>query len=108
MINIKLRNKVWKLVKQDLGLKVRGEIDPPSYTNKKIKLSSNLKKSNEILEVFIHECLHGCFWYLDETTVDKAAYDIARALYKLGARISIDKVPKNGKFAIFKNGKNKT
>ncbi len=91
-MNIKLRNNTWKLVKTDLGSSVRGEIDPPVYVNKSIKLSSRLRKQSEILEVFLHECLHGCFWDLDEEAIDKAAYDISKALYKLGARIEIDKL----------------
>lgn len=98
-MNIKLRKNTWKLVKTDLGSTVRGEIDPPSYINKSIRLSSRLRKQKEILEVFLHECLHGCFWDIDEEAIDKAAYDISRALYSLGARIDTDRVKvKKSKF----------
>jgi len=91
-MNIKLRNNTWKLVKVDLGRNVRGEIDPPSYVHKSIRISPRMRKQSEILEVFLHECLHGCFWDLDEEVIDTAAYDISKALYKLGARIETGKL----------------
>ena len=91
-MKVKLRNNEWKLVRLDLGPNVRGEIDPPTYVNKNIKISTRLKKSAEILEVVLHECLHGCFWDLDEEAIDKAALDISRILHKLGARLDIEKV----------------
>jgi hypothetical protein len=91
-MNIKLRNNTWKVVMADLSPSVRGEIDPPSYVNKRIKLSTSLRKQQELLEVFLHECLHGCFWDLDEDVIDQAALDISRGLYKLGARIEVTKL----------------
>jgi hypothetical protein len=82
----------------NLGPSVRGEIDPPSYIKKSIRLSTKLRKNQEILEVFLHECLHGCFWDVDEEVIEKAAFDISKVLYKLGARIDIDKLfKKRGK-----------
>lgn len=93
-MRVKLRNNTWKVVRSDLGSTVRGEIDPPSYVNKSIRLSTRLKKSQELLEVFIHECLHGCFWDLDEEVIDRAAFDIAKALHKLGARIDVSQLDK--------------
>lgn len=93
-MRVKLRNNTWKVVKADLGSAVRGEIDPPSYVNKSIRISTRLKKNQEILEVFLHECLHGCFWDLDEEVIDRAAFDISKALYKLGARIDVDDLEK--------------
>lgn len=96
-MNVKLRNNTWKLVRTDLGSSVRGEIDPPSYVKKSIRLSTRLRKQQEMLEVLLHECLHGCFWDLDEDVIDKAALDISRVMYKLGARIDVDKVDKRKK-----------
>ena len=63
-MQVRLRNNKWKVVRKDLGSTIRGQIDPPSYSRKQIKMSTRLKKDKEILEVFIHECLHGCFWDL--------------------------------------------
>ena len=96
-MEIKLRNNTWKVVKTDLGPSVRGEIDPPTYVNKSLKISTRLRKSQEILEVFIHECLHGCFWDIDEEAIETAAFDISKALYKLGARLNVDEVTKKAK-----------
>lgn len=93
-MNVKLRSNRWKIVQTDLGPSTRGEIDPPTYVKKSIRLSTRLRKSKDILEVFIHECLHGCFWDIDEQAVDDAAFDIAAALHKLGARIDVTKVTK--------------
>ena len=89
-MQVRLRNNKWKVVRKDLGSTIRGQIDPPSYSRKQIKMSTRLKKDKEILEVFIHECLHGCFWDLDEQAIEDAAADLARALYKLGARIDLE------------------
>jgi len=96
-MKIKLRDNTWSLVCVDLDAGVRGQIDPPVYANKQLKLSTRINKSKDILEVLIHECLHGCFWDLDEEIVDECALDIANALYKLGARIDINKIKKERK-----------
>jgi hypothetical protein len=37
----------------------------------------------ELIEVFIHECLHAGDWTKDEEWVDQTARDIARGLWKL-------------------------
>lgn len=93
-MEVKLRSNTWKIVRMDLGPSVRGEIDPSSYVNKSIRISTRLKKNQEILEVLLHECLHGCFWDIDEEAVEKAAFDISKALYKLGARVDVNKLLK--------------
>lgn len=92
-MKIKLGNNVWELKHVDLGPKVRGEIDPPSYENKALKISKRLRKNQELLEVILHECLHGCFWAAEEEIIDKAAADISKVLYTLGARIDTKKMP---------------
>jgi len=93
-MKVKLRDNTWSVVRTDLGSSIRGQIDPPAYVNKQLKLSTRITKNKEMLEVFIHECLHGCFWDLDEEAVEKAALDMANALYKVGARINVDKIKK--------------
>lgn len=93
-MKVKLRDNTWSVVRTDLGSSIRGQIDPPVYVNKQLKLSTRITKNKEILEVFIHECLHGCFWDIDEQAIEKSAADIANALYRLGARIDVDKIKK--------------
>lgn len=88
-MKIKLRKTTWDLIKTDLAPSVRGQIDPPSYTKRQLKISNKLKSDKEILEVLLHECLHGCFWDLDESAIEAAALDISKLLYQLGARIDL-------------------
>jgi len=96
-MNIKLGKHVWRLQHIDLGPVVRGEIDPPSYVKPHLKISTRLRKNEEILEVILHECLHGCFWAMEEEVIDRAAMDIAKVLYGLGARIDTKKFPEKQK-----------
>ena len=65
-MKVKLRDKTWSVTRADLGPSVRGQIDPPTYARRQLKMSTRIKKNQEFLEVFIHECLHGCFWDIDE------------------------------------------
>lgn len=88
-MRVTLRKNTWNLVKVDLGSRIRGEIDPATYKNKEIRISTRIKSKPEILEVVLHECLHGCFWDLEEAAIDQAAKDIAKVLRKLGASIDI-------------------
>lgn len=96
-MKIKLRDNIWSLVRTDLGPSIRGQIDPPAYMRRQLKISTRIKNNKELLEVMIHECLHGCFWDIDESAIDKAAVDISNVLYKLGARITMEKVAKRSK-----------
>lgn len=91
-MRVRLRGTTWVLQRVDLGASIRGEIDPPTYSKRRIKISTRLKKDKDVLEVLLHECLHGCFWELDEATVERAAEDIAKLLYKLGARIDLTNI----------------
>ena len=96
-MKVKLRDKTWSVIRADLGPSVRGQIDPPTYARKQLKMSTRIKKNQEFLEVFIHECLHGCFWDIDEEAIDRTAADIAKALYRLGARVDPTKIGKSHK-----------
>jgi len=96
-MRVKLRDNVWSLVRTDLGPSIRGQIDPPAYQRKQLKISTRIKKEKELLEVLIHECLHGCFWDIDEDAIDKAAVDISNLLYKHGGRIDMNKITKRSK-----------
>jgi hypothetical protein len=91
-MRVKLNDNTWAVVRLDMGPRIRGQIDPPGSVDGRLKLSTRLRSNKEIMEVFIHECLHGCFWHLDEDSVDRAAKDISRALHRLGARVNISEI----------------
>lgn len=67
----------------------RGEIDSPKMKGKEIRIDSRLEGEEE-LEVLIHEMLHGAYWFIDEEYVDRAAKDIANALWRLNYRKLVD------------------
>jgi hypothetical protein len=92
-MRIKLRQSRWTLERMDLGPNVRGNIDHPDRARRYIRVSTRLTRGEEILEVMLHEFLHGCFWDMDEEVITEAARDIARALYRCGARVDLDKLP---------------
>jgi len=92
-MRIKLRQTHWTLERMDLGSNLRGNIDHPSRARRYIRISTRLKRNQEILEVLLHEFLHGCFWDMDEEVITEAAKDMARGLYKCGVRVDIDRLP---------------
>jgi hypothetical protein len=92
-MRVKLRQTRWTLERMDLGPKLRGNIDHPDRARRYIRISTRLTRGEEILEVLLHEFLHGCFWDMDEEAITQAAKDMARALYKCGARIDVDRLP---------------
>ena len=63
----------------------RGDCDPPTATNKEIRIASSLR-CEERLEVLIHEMVHAAGWHIDETFVEQFACDVARVLWRLGYR----------------------
>jgi hypothetical protein len=66
-----------------------GCCDAPTDKSKKIKLAPRLKKDHKrLLEVIVHEVLHGSDWSKDESWVETTAEDIARILWKVGYRLS--------------------
>ena len=86
----RLRGKYWNLVRAK-NLADRGDIDAPNAKGKKIRISTRIEDdSEELLEVLIHECLHGLLWDLSEDSVTESAHDLAKLLYDLGARIHLE------------------
>lgn len=77
----KIRGKMWN-IKYASNMKNRGYCDPPDKKNKSITIKKNLK-GQELMEVLLHEMLHGIlFAELDEQFVTMIADDISRALWK--------------------------
>lgn len=62
-----------------------GEADAPADKEKEIRFARRLY-DKELLETYIHECLHACFWDMTEESVDLSARDIAAFLWRLGYR----------------------
>ena len=89
-MRIRLRGRYWELSRsQNLG--VRGDIDGEDVHKKRIRVSAKLPdNTEELLEVVIHECLHGLVWDLSEEAVQESATDLAKVLYRLGARIHLE------------------
>lgn len=83
-MKIKLGNKKYNLVYKKLK-KCDGFCSHPDYPNRTITVDNTLKDPR-LLEVIIHECLHGLLWVLDEETVENGSTDIAKVLWKLGYR----------------------
>jgi len=49
----------------------------------RVSIDINTRKG---LETLLHECLHAEVWAKTEEVVDRASYDIARLLWRLGFR----------------------
>tara|TARA_Y100000310_G_C20591032_1_gene767991 strand:+ start:301 stop:615 length:315 start_codon:yes stop_codon:yes gene_type:complete len=90
-MRIKLRGKSWQLSRV-INLKVRGDIDSAEVSHRRIRIASRVKDgTEELLEVVIHECLHGLFWDMGEEAINQAGIDLAKILTRLGAEISLPK-----------------
>ena len=77
-MRIRLRGKIWNLVRAR-NLDARGDIDSPTSKGKKIRVDTKVDNdTEELLEVIIHECLHGLMWDLSEETVQESAQDLAK------------------------------
>jgi hypothetical protein len=84
--SIKLRGKRFKLTKSgSISSDTRGFCTDVTEPHRRICLDSKLQGEEE-LEVYIHEFLHACFWDMDESAIEEAGEDIARALWRLGYR----------------------
>lgn len=60
-----------------------------SMADRTIKIRKSLRGERQ-LDVIIHELLHGCHWDLDEQAITETAEDVARVLWRLGYRRSVD------------------
>lgn len=87
------RGTRWSVVRTNLLPGIRGQCDSPRSSRRKITLNERLERPEEILEVLIHECLHGLEWSATEEWVDRTAVELARALHRLGAQIDLSRVP---------------
>ena len=63
-----------------------GDCDPPHVVAKRIRIAPSLS-GVALLETIVHECLHACWFDLDEASVTEAARDIALALSRVGYRL---------------------
>tara|TARA_Y100000310_G_C20364232_1_gene660417 strand:+ start:201 stop:470 length:270 start_codon:yes stop_codon:yes gene_type:complete len=89
-VRVRLRGKYWELVRAR-NLEARGDIDSAKIAGKRIRVSAKVPDdTEELLEVVIHECLHGLIWDLSEEAVQESAVDLSKILYKLGARIHLE------------------
>ncbi len=86
---ITIRKKRWKLKFCSLPKGLCGEADPPSETGKEVRISSSIH-GQELLDTIIHECFHCGHWDIDESVVEEFATDLARILWGLGYRTSLD------------------
>ena len=64
-----------------------GECDPPTARHPRITIRRSLKP-RAMLMVTVHELLHASFPHLSEAAVTESADEIARVLYRLGARVT--------------------
>jgi hypothetical protein len=87
-MRVKVLGKVWNL-RFAPNLANRGDCDPPDQPGKEIRIASTLR-SEERLEVLLHELLHAAGWHIDESFVEQFASDAARALWRLGYRNGTD------------------
>lgn len=85
-MRLKFDNKYWKLLfKRFAGEQLFGEVDHKDQT---ITLNPDMADEGfALLNVAIHEFTHAEFPWLDEERVESASYNLARALWRMGARI---------------------
>lgn len=88
---IKIMNRKWRVLRPSEitcdGELQHGDCDPPDQKNKAIRVISSLEDRVE-LETFLHEMLHASDWSKDEYWVETCAFDISKALWRLGYRRS--------------------
>ncbi len=90
---VHLDGTAWPIVRLDLGPEIRGQIDSPRYRGRLIKISTRIRSPREALEVVLHEVLHGCMWSASEAKVERVAYEASLALYAVGARVDMRRIP---------------
>lgn len=86
-IPVTIRRRRWSLV--DLRGVPQQELGKCDYAKRKLRIPYKGDTLAE-LDVNVHETLHACFPYLCEDEIDESATDIAKLLWKLGWRKSID------------------
>ena len=88
-MRVEIRGKRWSLEAVEyLQDGSCGSIDPPDAPQKRILIALN-QTSIDQLDTVLHECLHAAFPDLDEEPITKTSTDIAKILYKLGCRVSL-------------------
>lgn len=96
-MRINILGKVWQIKrvarlkkpKDKPKHKTYGECDHPEALAKEIRVLKSLR-GQELLEIYIHEMIHASGWHLDEEYVELFAADVARELWKLGYRNSLE------------------
>ena len=84
---VTIGGKRWKLVFAPLQ-GCDGTCDAPTDKKKQIKIAPRVKKDSKwLMEVIVHEVLHGSDWSKDESWIGTTAEDIARILWKIGFRL---------------------
>lgn len=73
---------LWRRVDQTSD----GKCDAPDSFAKKIFIGPNLDE-RDLLETAVHESIHACFFNLDEQSVETAARDTAKLLWRMGWRL---------------------
>ena len=84
MERVTILGKRWRL-RFAPNMANRGDCDPPTQTNKEIRISNELR-GEERLEVLIHELVHAAGWHIDESFVERFGRDVARILARLKYR----------------------
>ncbi len=94
-MRLKFANKYWNVVfKRIAGDVVFGEVDEKTKT---ITLSPMAgSESFTLLNVAVHEFLHAEFPDMSEDKIDDAGYNLARALWRMGAQIVTYEVESDG------------
>lgn len=84
-MKVVVRGKKWDLRFTRVPNDADGFCDPPTATNKRIRISHSLK-DEALLNTTIHELLHAAMWDHAEEAVNETATDIANVLWRLGYR----------------------
>lgn len=83
-MKVKICRKWWRLQFCRLA-KNYGDIDPPTQTDKAIRIDSSLR-GRKLLEILLHESHHGGDWRADEDHIRELSHDQSVMLWRLGYR----------------------
>ena len=84
-MHVTLLCKRYELVFQKMPAGQHGECDSPDSKSKQIRISNTLK-DEQLIEILLHEMLHGLNWRDSEEHIDESGRDLARVLWRLGYR----------------------